>query len=91
MKLTKKCGIINVRAGNNIDEAKKPLRLEKSEIKVSIINIAEQEFNISDNNRAGANPYEKMILNQLMKIKDTNNYLFQENNFIHILRCFAHR
>lgn len=61
IELCEQEGLYHVGAGETISSARKPLRLEKDGLKVSIINIAEQEFNIATANRAGANPYDTIV------------------------------
>ena len=52
-----KNNIIHMGAGININKAKQPFRLDKNGLKVSVINVAEKEYNIAEKKRAGANPY----------------------------------
>lgn len=47
--------ITTVGAGKNLDEAKKPLIIEKNGWKIGIMAFSEQEFNTASQNRAGAN------------------------------------
>jgi poly-gamma-glutamate synthesis protein (capsule biosynthesis protein) len=53
-----KTGLITVGAGKNLEEARKPLILEKNKIKVGILAFAEHEFSIAGETKSGANPLE---------------------------------
>lgn len=52
--------IKTVGAGNNLEEAAKPLRTTLKGEKISILNYSEREFNIASDSRAGANPYDSI-------------------------------
>lgn len=47
-----------VGAGNNLENAAKPLIIEKKGLKVGIYACAENEFSIAGTNRGGANPFD---------------------------------
>lgn len=47
-----------VGAGNNLHEASKPFTLEKDGIKIAILNFAENEWSIVEEDRPGANPLD---------------------------------
>ena len=53
-------GIKFVGAGKNLEEAVKPLILEKNGLKIGIYACAENEFTIAGEKRAGANPFEPL-------------------------------
>lgn len=49
-----------VGAGNDLENAAKPLIIEKEGLKVGIYACAENEFSIARTNRAGANPFDPL-------------------------------
>jgi poly-gamma-glutamate synthesis protein (capsule biosynthesis protein) len=49
-----------VGAGNNLENAAKPLIIEKKGLKVGIYACAENEFSIAGTNRGGANPFDPL-------------------------------
>ena len=53
-----KAELLTVGAGKNLDEARKPLIIEKDGLKVGILNFAEHEFSIADEKNPGANPVD---------------------------------
>lgn len=68
--------IQTVGAGKNIEEAQKPLRIEIKGKKISILNYSEREFNIADDNTAGANPYDTINAFYDIQIeKQENDYV----------------
>lgn len=52
------CGMDYVGAGNNLNEARKVYNFEVNGVKAALITVAEHEFTIADENRAGANPFD---------------------------------
>jgi len=64
-------------AGININEARRPLIVEKDNIKLAFINICEHEFNIADSDKGGANPLD-IIENtkQIIELKKNNDFVF---------------
>ncbi|MCB2219446.1 MAG: CapA family protein [Bacteroidetes bacterium] len=58
IEICKQNKINTVGAGKNIQDAQKPLRIQIKGIKISILNYSEREFNIADEKKAGANPYD---------------------------------
>ena len=56
IELLNKHGIKYVGAGNDLENATKPLVVEKDGLKIGIYACAENEFSIAETNRAGANP-----------------------------------
>ncbi len=62
-------GIKTVGAGKNLEEAVKPLFIEKNGFKIGIINVAEHEFGTAGKDKAGCAPLEP--LDNIKVIKDT--------------------
>lgn len=60
--------IKTVGAGENLDEASKPLIFYHNEISVAFVNFCENEFSIATQTDAGANPLD--IINNLTQIKN---------------------
>lgn len=52
------CGMDYVGEGNNLNEARKVYSFEVNGVKAALITVAEHEFTIADENRAGANPFD---------------------------------
>jgi poly-gamma-glutamate synthesis protein (capsule biosynthesis protein) len=65
-----KTGLMTVGAGKNLDEARKPLILEKEGVKIGILNFAEHEFYIADEIKPGANPVDP--IDNFKDIQDLN-------------------
>lgn len=55
LKICKDSNIATFGAGKNIEEAKKPLIIEKNGWKIGLMSFAEHEFNAAYNDEAGAN------------------------------------
>lgn len=51
-------GLQTVGAGKNLEEARRPLRLRKNGISLSIINVAEHEFGTATEEMPGSNPLD---------------------------------
>lgn len=62
-----KNNIWHLGAGMNIDDASKPLIIEKKNIKIAFLNFCETEWSIATNNCGGANPLD--IIDNLSQIK----------------------
>ncbi len=62
-----KSNIIFVGAGKNINEAVKPLILEKKGFSIALLNFAENEWTIADENNMGASPLD--IIDNISQIK----------------------
>jgi len=63
-----------VGAGNNIQEAAKPFTLEKEGLKIAILNFAENEWSIAENDKPGANPLDIIDnVNQIKAAKATHD------------------
>jgi poly-gamma-glutamate synthesis protein (capsule biosynthesis protein) len=60
IELLDKHGIKYVGAGNDLENAAKPLVIEKDGLKVGIYACAENEFSIAEIKRAGANPMDPL-------------------------------
>jgi poly-gamma-glutamate synthesis protein (capsule biosynthesis protein) len=58
LEVCNKTGVAICGAGLNLKEAVKPLFIEKNGLCISIIAVAEHEFNIADINTAGASPLD---------------------------------
>jgi len=73
------CNVNNIQtvgAGKNIEEAKKPLRIQVKGKKISILNYSEREFNIASDTKAGANPYDNIsAFYDIQKEKQENDYV----------------
>lgn len=61
-------GMAYLGAGNNLDEARKPLLLENNGKTLAVINCCEHEFSIASESAAGANPLNP--INQFYAIKE---------------------
>jgi poly-gamma-glutamate synthesis protein (capsule biosynthesis protein) len=68
--LLENSGIKTVGAGKNLEEAVKPLFIEKNGFKIGIINVAEHEFGTAGKNKAGCAPLEP--LDNIKVIKDVS-------------------
>ena len=74
VKICNSNGIQTVGAGSNLNEAKKPLRLELSGQTISIINTCENEFNKASLNSPGANTFDfRSIFNEIQNEKKLLN------------------
>ena len=62
-------GISTVGAGKDIEEAVKPLFIEKNGFKIGIVNVAEHEFGTAGKNKAGCAPLEP--LDNIKVIRET--------------------
>jgi poly-gamma-glutamate capsule biosynthesis protein CapA/YwtB (metallophosphatase superfamily) len=56
-----------VGAGNNLEEATKPLSLERDGMSIAILNFAENEWSIAEDDKPGANPLD--IIDNVNQIK----------------------
>ena len=65
-----------VGAGKNLNEASKPLILEKDGIKIGIYACAEHEFSIAGEASAGANPFDPLeSLDHIVKLKSACDFV----------------
>lgn len=65
-----------VGAGKDIIEARKPFRIYINKLRISIINITENEFSVAEHNRPGANPLDIIdIYTVIKKEKEHCDYL----------------
>lgn len=55
-----KYGIVQVGAGENLNEARKPKVIEKNGLKIGFINVCENESSIATDNEPGANPIDEI-------------------------------
>jgi len=61
-------------AGNDLNEAKKPLSLQKGGMKIAILNFCENEWSIADEDSPGANPMDIIDnTNQIREAKATHD------------------
>lgn len=58
IKVLDKRGISHLGAGSNVDEAKKPLIVEKNDVRISFLSFCETEFNLGSEDEAGCAPIE---------------------------------
>lgn len=58
LRVCKEADILTVGAGENLEEASQPLYINVKEKRVVILNFAEHEFSIAENNKPGANPLD---------------------------------
>ena len=58
LRVCKEADILTVGAGENLEEASQPLYINVKEKRVAILNFAEHEFSIAENNKPGANPLD---------------------------------
>lgn len=58
IETVKKYGMDYVGAGENIKDARKPYYFEVNGVRAALIAVAEHEFTIADDKRAGANPFD---------------------------------
>lgn len=66
--------IVFVGAGNNLDDANKPLTIEQDGMKVAILNFCENEWSIAKDDKPGANPMDIIDnTNQLKAAKATHD------------------
>jgi len=71
-----KNNIKTVGAGKNLSEAKLPLHLNIKGKQISILNYSEKEFNIADNGKAGANPFDLIdAYNDVKREREKNDYV----------------
>jgi poly-gamma-glutamate capsule biosynthesis protein CapA/YwtB (metallophosphatase superfamily) len=76
IELLDKHGIKYVGAGNDLENASKPLVIEKDGLKVGIYACAENEFSIAETNRAGANPLDPLeSLDHIMRLKAKSDFV----------------
>lgn len=65
--------INHVGAGNNVHEAAKPFTIEKDGLKLAILNFAENEWSIAEEDKPGANPLDIIDnINQIKAAKKTH-------------------
>ena len=70
IELLNKHGIKYVGAGNDLENAIKPLVVEKDGMKIGIYACAENEFSIAETGRAGANPLDPLeSLDHIARLK----------------------
>lgn len=70
----KKSNIGYVGAGNNLHEAQQPYTFEKNGIRIAILNFAENEWSIAEEDKAGANPLDIIDnINQIKAAKATHD------------------
>lgn len=60
VQLLDKYGILHVGAADNLEEATRPIILEKNGIKIGVYACVEHEFTIASEKRAGCNPYDPL-------------------------------
>jgi poly-gamma-glutamate synthesis protein (capsule biosynthesis protein) len=58
IKVLDENGIFHLGAGFNVDEAKKPLIIEKNELRIAFLSFCETEFNMGSDDKAGCAPIE---------------------------------
>lgn len=77
METCKQNNVLTVGAGENLEVAAKPLRLNIKDKKISILNYSEREFNIAGENFAGANPFDLIdAFHQVREEKKWNDFVF---------------
>lgn len=75
-KILKENNIMFSGAGENINEAYKACRLQKDDIKVSIISVCENEFGMATENNYGSAGYNpRLLLNQIKEEKKFTDYV----------------
>ena len=67
METCRKVGISTVGAGINLEEAGKPLYLERKGIVVAVIAVAEHEFAVASKDTPGANPADPLWSNRTLQ------------------------
>lgn len=71
-----KNNIFRFGAGLNLEEAKKPLIIEKDGIKVGLYSCSQNEFTIASIDRGGANPFDIYeTFDEISKLKDKCDYV----------------
>ena len=60
MELLTNNGINYTGAGKNLENASKPIIIEKDGLKIGVYACAENEFSIAEDNKAGANPFDPL-------------------------------
>lgn len=97
-----KYGIRFFGAGNNLMEASQPLILEKDDLKIAILNFAENEFSNTYGNQPGAAPLDIISITlHLQKLKQENDFVvlsvhggaethhYPSPRFVKLLRYFV--
>ena len=75
-KRLKEAHIEYVGAGKNINDAQKVLYFEQEFVKISIVNICENEFSIADESHAGSAPLNLIdVYNQIKTAKENSNFI----------------
>lgn len=72
-------GIETVGAGNNIEEASKPVIIKNNDYKIAILNLAENEWSSATENTAGANPMD--IIDNFKQIQNAKS----QNDFVIVI------
>jgi hypothetical protein len=73
-EILNKFDIGNVGAGNNLYEAQQLYTIEKNGIRIAILNFAENEWSIAEEDKAGANPLDIIDnVNQIKAAKATHD------------------
>ncbi len=68
--------ILNVGAGTDLEDASKPLIIEKNGHKIGIYACAENEFSIAGKSRGGANPFDPLeSLDHISKLKEQCSFV----------------
>ncbi len=68
----RKSGFLTVGAGANLEDARKPLVVEVNDLKIGIINVAENEFGGAGPNKAGAAPLSPCFnISQILQLAPT--------------------
>lgn len=76
LKICSERSILNVGAGENIQNAQQALILKKDDVSVAVINACESEWSIASDNMAGANPLDIVeIANQIKRLKKTADFV----------------
>ena len=74
--LCKKAGIDYVWAGEDLEDASKPLIIKIRDRTIGLLNFTEHEFSIADKKKAGANPLDPIYnYYQILNIKGNVDYL----------------
>lgn len=70
-------GIHYLGAGENLQEAQKPIIIQLKDKKIAFINVCESEFSIAKNNKPGANSFVLIeLFKQIQALKEKVNYIF---------------
>ena len=78
-------GILSVGAVVNLNQASKPLIIEREGIKIAIVNFCEHEWSVATSTNVGANPLDIIDNPEIANQIEGNGYLLGKQKFNYLV------